>query len=254
MSHQSSLLQHLFGRPDITSVKEEQLNDMIGQYPYFAHIRWFKALKAASDGNSEAAVSEAALFSCWPLRIAQFLEYRHPVDHQPDGLVDFKETSNDQMAQSPVPDHHEPAERTGKNQDHELPPLIQPLFTRDYFAYTGQKLPDQIDDDKRPTMEQLHSFTGWLRTLKHHHGDTDPDLKEDAASMAARVENEDISIRKNAEQSLKTDQDILTEAMAEVRLNNGQVDKAIDIYEKLSLSNPEKSTYFAQKIADLKNN
>lgn len=47
---------------------------------------------------------------------------------------------------------------------------------------------------------------------------------------------------------------LVTESFAKILLKQGKIDKAIDIYEKLKLKNPEKSDYFAQKITELKNN
>ena len=47
--------------------------------------------------------------------------------------------------------------------------------------------------------------------------------------------------------------DVATEAMAEVWIKQGNPEKAMAIYQKLSLSNPAKSAYFAAKIEYLKN-
>ncbi len=46
--------------------------------------------------------------------------------------------------------------------------------------------------------------------------------------------------------------DVFTEAMAEVWIKQGNVSKAIEVYNKLCLQNPSKSTYFAAKIDHLK--
>jgi hypothetical protein len=45
---------------------------------------------------------------------------------------------------------------------------------------------------------------------------------------------------------------VWTEAMAEVWIKQGERQKAIRIYEKLSLLDPSKSAYFAGKIKTLK--
>ena len=49
------------------------------------------------------------------------------------------------------------------------------------------------------------------------------------------------------------DPDAMSETLAEVLANQGKHGQAIDIYEKLCLKYPEKSSYFAKKIETLKN-
>ncbi|MGZ8544807.1 MAG: hypothetical protein ACXWV0_05895, partial [Flavisolibacter sp.] len=46
--------------------------------------------------------------------------------------------------------------------------------------------------------------------------------------------------------------EVLTETMAEVWLKQGNTEKAIDTYNKLSLLNPSKMAYFAARIENLK--
>ena len=46
--------------------------------------------------------------------------------------------------------------------------------------------------------------------------------------------------------------EVITEAMAEVWEKQGNPEKAIEIYQKLSLLEPSKSAYFATRISDLK--
>lgn len=48
------------------------------------------------------------------------------------------------------------------------------------------------------------------------------------------------------------DDDMLTEDMAEIYLSQGLKEQAIEIYERLSLLNPEKSVYFAEIITKAK--
>ena len=45
--------------------------------------------------------------------------------------------------------------------------------------------------------------------------------------------------------------EVFTEAMAEVFAKQGLKYKAMEVYRKLSLLNPDKSHYFATKIQDL---
>ena len=48
--------------------------------------------------------------------------------------------------------------------------------------------------------------------------------------------------------------DLVTENLAEIMLKQGKTDKAVDLYQKLTLKYPEKKAYFAQKIDQLKEN
>ena len=45
---------------------------------------------------------------------------------------------------------------------------------------------------------------------------------------------------------------IVTETLAKLMESQGKISKAIQIYERLSLTLPEKSAYFADKIETLK--
>ena len=58
-------------------------------------------------------------------------------------------------------------------------------------------------------------------------------------------------IRSVADQS-NEQEEVLTETMAEIYAMQGLTHKAIDIYEKLSLLNPDKSAIFAAKLSELK--
>ncbi|MEO6230364.1 MAG: hypothetical protein ABJB11_05835 [Ferruginibacter sp.] len=117
---------------------------------------------------------------------------------------------------------------------------FEPLHTSDYFASLGIKLSGEIKPNDK-LGKQLKSFTEWLKTMKKIHNDILPET-------AAQTE---ISIQKLAENSNK-EGEVLTEAMAEVLIQQGKAKKAIDVYKKLSLLNPSKTVYFAAKIDQLK--
>jgi hypothetical protein len=118
--------------------------------------------------------------------------------------------------------------------------LFEPMHMVDYFASQGIKLSEEaLQGDKLG--QQLKSFTAWLKTMKKVH-------PEKVAAIAQQTE---VLVQNLAEKSNKESQ-IVTEAMAEVFAMQGKHNKAIEVYEKLSLINPAESAYFAAKILQLK--
>jgi hypothetical protein len=61
---------------------------------------------------------------------------------------------------------------------------------------------------------------------------------------------EERKVEQIAGQSL-TSEEVVTEAMAEVWIKQGNTTKAKEVYHKLSLLEPSKSAYFASKISEL---
>jgi hypothetical protein len=125
------------------------------------------------------------------------------------------------------------------NADEDIIPF-EPLHTVDYFASQGIKITEEpVTNDKLGN--QMKSFTEWLKSMKKIH-------KE---NLPAGDEQTDKTIQRLAEHSNEA-AEVVTESMADVLIKQGKTDKAIEVYEKLSLQNPSKSAYFAAKINALK--
>jgi hypothetical protein len=118
---------------------------------------------------------------------------------------------------------------------------FEPLHTSDYFASVGIKLSDDVKPGDK-LGKQLKSFTDWLKTMKKIHPGQLPPQSDQSV----------ITIQTMAEKS-NTEAEVLTEAMAEVLLQQGKNAKAREVYKKLSLLNPSKSAYFAAKIDHIEN-
>lgn len=128
----------------------------------------------------------------------------------------------------------EPLKETGNDL------LFEPYHTVDYFASQGIKeKAEEIPKDR--FSHQLKSFTEWLKSMKKLTDDT-IETQLDAGSEA--------KVQTLATHSIE-DTEILTETMAEVWLKQGDRQKAVEVYHKLSLQNPSKSHYFAAKIKSL---
>jgi len=119
--------------------------------------------------------------------------------------------------------------------------VFEPYHTVDYFASQGIKLSqEEIPKDKFG--KQLKSFTEWLKTLK----------RLPATEVSKEIDSSaESKVQHLAEDSVHRS-DVLTEAMAEVWIKQGNKEKAIETYNKLGLLNPSKKAYFAGLIENLK--
>ena len=125
--------------------------------------------------------------------------------------------------------------------------IFEPFHTVDYFASQGIK----FKEEEKPTDKfslQLKSFTDWLKTMKRLPVGV---IASNDENTTGELNRADMKVEELAEHSL-TERAVLTEAMAEVWEKQGNSNKAIEIYSKLSLLDPSKSLYFAAKIEGLK--
>ena len=128
---------------------------------------------------------------------------------------------------------------SGTNKDFEF--QLTPYHTIDYFASLGIKI--NMENEKDELSLKVKSFTAWLKTMKRLQPGPETVTVKDIQSIL-NTQND----KENQPEA------ILTEAMAEVYLKQGLREKAIDVYDKLSLQNPLNSHKFADKISQIKEN
>lgn len=167
----------------------------------------------------------------------------------------------------------------------EEPMLIQPASADDYFRQQGievsSELPDKndinevkapqpelhagqaIEDDKEKSLMVVMSFTEWLKHISSKNLKAKEEEAEQKAlkamwqqqKLAAAIEEESDEIPEQvfemAVNSISRKDELLSESLAEVYAKQGKKEKAIEMYRKLSLLNPEKNTYFAARIEKL---
>lgn len=109
----------------------------------------------------------------------------------------------------------------------------------------------------------MMSFTDWLHHFKAKSENEAEEKKgKDAIRSAwqkeklaeAMDDEEDVvpdEIFEKAMKSVSFGDGLVTEPLAELYVKQGKTEKAIELYKKLSLLNPEKRTYFASRIKDL---
>jgi hypothetical protein len=122
-----------------------------------------------------------------------------------------------------------------------LPFETEPYYTIDYFASQGIKFDYTKDPQDKLTAKML-KFTDWLKKMKSPKPEInimvdDPELDKAIQNIAA---------------TSNQTKEIVTETMAEIFAKQGKIEKAIQLYIKLSFLIPDKSAYFATKIKELK--
>ena len=120
-------------------------------------------------------------------------------------------------------------------------------------------------EEKRKSLDELKSLIEQriieLEQEKEESKKEDKSLSKNEIIDKFIAENPQISRPKQefydpfvvAQASVVDKENIISETLATIYLNQGYVEKAISIYQKLSLKNPKKSVYFAELIEKAKN-
>jgi hypothetical protein len=251
MTTDTTLLNTWLAHPYRLDQKEqEQVQQLINAYPYFLPAQWMRLSQLFNtSGFSPDMLQQAHLYKgTWSHLYATL-----------------------QAAQ------HEPMEQTAFSQalDEEetsLDDLIQPVYTENYFQHQGFEISDALPDiaaqeekehEDPKSLMLMMGFDEWLLLLKKKN-DAKKSEEEDKAflrsmwqreKLAAAIGEEDDNIPEAvfemAINSIDRQDIMVSESLAEIHVKQGHFDKAIEIYRKLSLQNPEKKTYFAAKINHL---
>ena len=126
------------------------------------------------------------------------------------------------------------------NEETPVEMAFEPYHTVDYFASQGIKI-GQIDSADK-LGQKVKSFTAWLKTMKKIQGEEDKNVTVNYNLASQDLDNEQVENM------------VITESMAEIYQKQGLNDKAIEVYNKLSLQNPHNSHIFVDRIKALKEN
>jgi hypothetical protein len=204
--------------------------------------------------TAERETTETETLATTSGTLAPGTEIEEPVTEEPatfEEIVDQTTTDTDDEVTGDQPESTEQPALAVEMPKFKFEPVdpsksaltFEPYHTIDYFASQGIKAKEEDDKPKDRLTRQLRSFTEWIKTMKR--------LPESEITAAVSATDEK-KVEKMAEVSIH-DREVVTEAMAEVWEKQGNIAKATAIYQKLSLLNPGKSSYFASKIEQLKN-
>lgn len=277
---QEKALFQLSGKLELADLSTESLQKMTDLYPYFIPARFFLAAKERASTNKGPLVlaQKANLYFTNPHWLWYQLEHSEknlhtlstattpPLSKKPEVMAVPTVEAVKDILRKIDPAGEQKTDNTKTDFSTETESRIadilsgqlaafnkpldpnelldielekQRLHTIDYFASQGIKIDlSSIPQDK--LTRNLLKFTDWLKQIK----------QVNPAELISNIEMEK-AVAETAKNSNET-REILTETMAEVFIKQGQKEKAIQLLIKLSFLNPEKSSYFAAKIEQLK--
>ncbi len=245
----------------LQEVSPKALVQLAKDYPYFTPAHYIKWIGARQDN--------AALWQ---------LQQSHPVN--PVLLSVMLAAADEQPeADTTAIILEEHTEVNTKTEELTEDIVLQPASAEDYFLQQGihvsGDLPErkemmaaaeaisETEEDKEKSLMVVMSFAEWLKHISSKNQKAREEEAEQKAlkamwqqqKLAAAIEEESEEIPEQvfemAVNSISRKDELVSESLADVYAKQGKKEKAIDMYHKLSLLNPEKNAYFAAKIENL---
>ncbi|MCD6063510.1 MAG: hypothetical protein K0R82_1421 [Flavipsychrobacter sp.] len=256
----------------ITDADVEDIATLVQTYPYFTPGHYFEAArKQRHEPFSPGLMNNMQLYMGNWLQFHGYLQNVSGITEEVDDIVVAESAT---LPPEPVTlqtkDEQIIAE---ENETMQEEPLIQPIYTEDYFLHQGVEvssdMPDadelhqQTEDEKEKSLMVVMSFAEWLthfKTKSQKEKEEEQDQKalktmwqKEKLAAAMEEENEEIpeDVFEMAVNSITQEEGLVSESLAEIHVKQGKYDKAIDMYRKLSLRNPQKNAYFARRIEEI---
>ncbi len=156
-----------------------------------------------------------------------------------------------------------------KKRDEELDDIVFPsadLLDYETTTSAGYKLP-KLEEVENVDPNENKTFSDWLHVMRYTAAEEKQEKPEgnkkgmDLINNFLNAQPRIIPSTSNPTKSVdlsedksESQEDILSETLAEIYIKQGHKSKAISIFKKLRLKYPEKNVYFAQRISDLKEN
>ncbi|MBK8967411.1 MAG: hypothetical protein R3D58_06035 [Saprospiraceae bacterium] len=276
----------LLNNPELlATISYEELKTLALTYPYAHNLRYLLALKAGQDHHPDFTrnLATASAYSLdrtclFTLMAPMKLVPQTVVVDEKEEVLELKPIADVQQQLEilgPVP---KPSQKTAEASNAMavdfstvLAETDDPVQKPSLDFSRPESLPEEGSGSlhTKSPVEQMPSFNVWISRFNP------PALVSEARTSAEKrnVDPEPVPVQKNgsedsefqnqdkvealtpqmlAEKSVTESKSIISETLAKLYVDQGYTEKAIDMYERLSLAFPDKSAYFAAEIDKLK--
>lgn len=252
---------------DILPDTVDALAQAVRRFPYF-HAGWMLLAKGLADSSSPHFQTELkkAAVHVWD-RAALFWLVNGADESRKPKISEAAKAREAELANKPSPAARLLAPP---------PPVADDYFpgVADDLGFDAASKPDStytltdFDDHLRRPGER-YTFADWLDYVSERKSILDEEAAQDRNSRQSRLIDDFLrepveritpaaakpisqsEAKAIEERSVSENDEILTETLASIYLKQGKTEKAVSIFKKLSLKYPEKSSYFASRIAEI---